>query len=64
MTIANKKSYEAPAVRLIALRYQSLIMGVSGKKSLSVKTDYGDDVEEEESGSESEGKRTLYNLGW
>lgn len=59
MTIANKKSYEAPAIRLIALRYQTQIMGGSGNRSLQVKTNYDDDEPPEQ-----EGKRAIYNLGW
>lgn len=60
MKVVNKKTYIAPAVSLIAIWQQALMVAASGNRSLMVKMSYEDDdvdgdVDEDE---------TIYNLGW
>ena len=62
MKVVNKKTYIAPAVRLIALWQQALMVAASGNRSLMVKMSYEDD--DVDGDGEVEEGETIYDLGW
>ena len=62
MKVVNKKTYIAPAVSLIAIWQQALMVAASGNRSLMVKMSYEDDIDDGD--GEVEEDETIYDLGW